>query len=65
MECQVVGCNNEAKYWDYFTGHCGDSRRVKVAVCREHYLEGYCYSHCENKEEVEARILREAERIEV
>ena len=63
MKCQVIGCNNEAEYWDEFSGHCGDFRRVKVAVCGNCYMGGWCIGNQENREEQVKQILSEAERI--
>ena len=59
MECQIVGCENEAEYWDTFSGHCGDCREVKVAVCKSCYLEGWSIG-----DDGEDGILEEAERID-
>ena len=63
MKCQVIDCENKAEYYDEFNGHCGDMRRVRVVVCREHYLYGWVINS-DNREEGEREILGDAERIE-
>jgi len=64
MKCQVIGCENEAKYWDTFSGHCGDTREVKVAVCEEHLISGWSLPQDEKaREEAIKRVLGDAEKI--
>lgn len=63
MRCQVIGCDNEAEYYDTFSGHCGDSREVRVVVCRECLLGGWVFGHCEDIEKIKREIYSRAERI--
>ena len=64
MKCQVIGCDNEAEYYDEFTGHCGDIRRAKVKICAKCIVEGWYLPHEEEERETAIRdILANAERI--
>ena len=62
-KCQVIGCENEAEYYDEFSGHCGDLRRVRVKVCKKHIIEGWVINR-EDREKATDEILAAAERIE-
>lgn len=65
MKCQVIGCDAEAEYYDEFSGHCGDTRRVRVKVCRNCIIEGW-YIPQKGNERIDSinRILSDAEKIE-
>ena len=64
-KCQVVGCTHKAEYYDEFSGHCGDSRRVRVKVCGTCLLGGWCLNGDEDKRaKQKLEILEDAERID-
>ena len=63
VKCQVIGCENEAEYYDKFSGHCGDSREVRVKVCKEHLIEGWVINR-EDREKAIKEILAQGEKIE-
>lgn len=63
VKCQVIGCENEAEFYDEFSGHCGDSRQVKVKVCRKCLIEGWVINSKEDRAKAEEDIIAQAERI--
>jgi hypothetical protein len=65
VKCQVVGCENEAEYYDEIHDPDGGSRSFKVKVCKECLLSGWVFN-AKDEEDLKVRkqdVLDQAEKI--